>query len=768
MAPSSRWSRLVTWIAGAVVAALGLAVIVGWHTGNRAILQPFPGLIAPVYNTALSFLLCGAGLMAIALGWPRLALPCGGIAALVSLLNVAQHAFGVDLGIDQLLMEHFITTQTSHPGRMAPNTAVCFVLAATALLLEGARVPARRRAPIVGLLGSVIVALGAVAISGYLAGVQTYGWGSFLPMAPQTASGFAVLGLGVMAAAWRDGRAEALAAPRWLPIPVGVAVVTATLCLWQPMVSGRHAQIERTTAAEVAGLAHVIKAEMEVRVLPLIRMARRWEMRGQPARGVWEQDVQLILGHSAEFQAIEWDDPARHDRWVFPPRDHAADRDRDVAGEPRRRQVLAEARDRRVVRIRLAAEGARGDPALLVAVPIGSDGNPGGAILGVIRLRDLFAAILTPDVAPGYAITVADGPEDLFGRDAGSPLLAEEWGREGEVAISGGSWRVRAWPGPELLARSWSSVPEVMMVVGVLLAILLAWAVHLTQNLRRTLQTIREAVAQLASTSAELVASTAQQTAGLQQQAAAVAQTVAAINQVAESSAQAAERARGVGNAIRRTLAIGQAGRQAVEDSSSALGDVQRQVESTARDIVTLAERAQAIGEIIAAVDDIAEQTNLLALNAAIEAARAGEHGLGFAVVAREVKALADQSKAATVQVRQILGEIQRATQTSVLSTEEVTRGVGAAIGVGGQAGAAIKTLAETLAETARAAEQIVASSTQQALGMAQVNQAMQDVAQVEGRNDAAIRQFEQAARDLNTLSTRLAALVATGRTRAG
>ena len=103
-------------------------------------------------------------------------------------------------------------------------------------------------------------------------------------------------------------------------------------------------------------------------------------------------------------------------------------------------------------------------------------------------------------------------------------------------------------------------------------------------------------------------------------------------------------------------------------------------------------------------VNDVAEQTNLLALNAAIEASRAGEHGKGFAVVASEVKALADQSKKATTQVRQILGEIQRATNTAVLSTEEVTRGVAAAATVAAQSGEAIKTLADTLAETAQAA----------------------------------------------------------------
>src|SRR5436309_8969706 len=124
---------------------------------------------------------------------------------------------------------------------------------------------------------------------------------------------------------------------------------------------------------------------------------------------------------------------------------------------------------------------------------------------------------------------------------------------------------------------------------------------------------------------------------------------------------------------------------------------VKEKVEATAENILELAEKAQAIGEIIATVNDIAEQTNPLALNAAIEASRAGEHGKGFAVVAGEVKALADQSKKATVQVRQILGDIQKATNKAVLSTEEVAKGVSTAIELGTRAGETITALAQAL-----------------------------------------------------------------------
>jgi methyl-accepting chemotaxis protein len=271
---------------------------------------------------------------------------------------------------------------------------------------------------------------------------------------------------------------------------------------------------------------------------------------------------------------------------------------------------------------------------------------------------------------------------------------------------------------------------------------------------------IRDTVGQLTATSAEILASTSQQASGAREQAAAVAQTVATVNQVTQTSEQAAQRARCVGDTFQRTAETGKAGRQAIEESLAAKRHVQGQVETTAENILALAEQAQAIGEIIATVNDIAEQTNLLALNAAIEASRAGEYGRGFSVVAAEVKALAEQSRKATVQVRHILGEIQKATNKAVLSTEEVTRGVAQAIRLGTQASETMAVLADALSTTAQAATQIVASAGQQATGMAQIHQAIQNIDQVTRQNLAAMRQAEQAAQNLNDQGARLSGLL--------
>lgn len=298
-----------------------------------------------------------------------------------------------------------------------------------------------------------------------------------------------------------------------------------------------------------------------------------------------------------------------------------------------------------------------------------------------------------------------------------------------------------------------------ILLLGGFLALSIGTAAGVLLN-RAVSGPLRETTGVLASSAAEILAATTQQASSAAETSTAVVQTSTTVDEVTQTAEQSTERARAVAASAQRTAEIGQRGRRTVESSITAMADLKQQVESIADSIVTLAEQAQAIGEIIATVNDFAEQTNLLALNAAVEAARAGEHGRGFAVVAGEVRNLADQSKKATVEVRQILGDIQRATTAAVMTTERGTQQVEAGAAQVQEAGETIRTLAEAATEASHAAAQIVASAGQQAAGMSQIRQAMANIHEATQQTLASTRQSEQAAQDLNELGDRLLDLV--------
>jgi methyl-accepting chemotaxis protein len=203
-------------------------------------------------------------------------------------------------------------------------------------------------------------------------------------------------------------------------------------------------------------------------------------------------------------------------------------------------------------------------------------------------------------------------------------------------------------------------------------------------------------------------------------------------------------------------LNVAQQGTQAVEETVSSMEQIRRQVESIAQTILALSEQTQAIGAITTTVSELADQSNLLALNAAIEAARAGEQGKSFAVVAQHVRDLAERSKAATGQVREILEEIQRATNTAVMVTEEGSKGVEAGTSLAAGAGQMIHRIASEVEGGAQSNVQMAAAAHQQTAGVDQIGQAITSIQQAANQTMASTRQAERAARDLHTLAQSL------------
>ena len=292
---------------------------------------------------------------------------------------------------------------------------------------------------------------------------------------------------------------------------------------------------------------------------------------------------------------------------------------------------------------------------------------------------------------------------------------------------------------------------------GLLVALSIAIAMWIVRTASRRLGAFALTVG---SAAAEVLAGASQQVAGTAQQAVAVQETATTVEELVQTAEQSTERARAVADRAQEAADVAAAGHRAIDESTAGMEQIREQVTAIATTVAGLAERAQNISDIAAVVDDVARQTHMLALNASIEAARAGEHGRGFSVVATEVRALAEQSRAATAQVSGIVADIQQQTQTAVLATELGTKTADAGVRRVLEAGETIRQLAQTIAASSLAAEQIAASAGQQTVATTQISQAMRDLDDVMQHSATAARQSEQAARDLDDVAVQLKAFV--------
>jgi methyl-accepting chemotaxis protein len=284
---------------------------------------------------------------------------------------------------------------------------------------------------------------------------------------------------------------------------------------------------------------------------------------------------------------------------------------------------------------------------------------------------------------------------------------------------------------------------------------------QMVKGLKEVASQTRLAAESVNAATAEILASTQEQAAATAEQAAAVQQANATMGQISQSGAQISERAKQVATAAEATSTASAAGLQSVKNTTSTMEGIREQAEAVAENVIALSEKTQAIGDIIATVNDIAEQSHLLALNASIQAAAAGEHGRGFAVVASEMKNLAAQSKQATVQVRAILGDIQKGITSSVMLTEEAVKRADSGRQQAGVSDQTIRKLTENIEESVRAFQQIVGGSSQQQIGFEQVIHAFRNISVASQQTATSTKQSEKAAANLSTLAQELRGAVA-------
>lgn len=277
----------------------------------------------------------------------------------------------------------------------------------------------------------------------------------------------------------------------------------------------------------------------------------------------------------------------------------------------------------------------------------------------------------------------------------------------------------------------------------------------------RSLSTqIGAAVRHVQSSSTELQSAANQQASGAKESATAMTEITTTISELLATSRQIAESAQRVAHVAEETSSAARTGDHTAQKTHESVSNIKRQVDLIVTHMLDLGKKSQQIGGILEIINELAEQTNILAINATIEASGAGDAGKRFAVVADEIRKLADRVGGSTKEIRTLIEEIRAAVNTTVMATEGGSKAVDMGARQFMEVTTALKQITELLGTTTAAAREIELSTKQQATAVEQVNVAVSNVAKAAKETEVSSSQTLQTAGQLAGLSRELIRLI--------
>jgi methyl-accepting chemotaxis protein len=393
----------------------------------------------------------------------------------------------------------------------------------------------------------------------------------------------------------------------------------------------------------------------------------------------------------------------------------------------------------------LAAAGSRkrahdGGNLLEFWAPVTVAGKPEGAVIVGVSLartdraaRNLALSIaLASLVALALAVAVAASFMRRFGRK-----LEELVAKAGEIA--GGDLTTRV---PEEGADEMRSLAQAFNAMA--------------DTLRTVIRQIQEAGGAVGQFSSGITEVIQEQATSSSQQAASLAEVTATMEELSRTSHQIAGNAEAVKSSAEQTVEMAQQGTALVQESVEGMGKIKERVTDIAAKTLFLGEKSHEIGKVMELIKEIAGEIHLLALNAAIESAAAGEHGRRFAVVASEVRRLAEKTRESTETIRTLVSEIQSATQGSILATEQGSREVDKWRETINLTAGAFEEIIGMIEKTSEASMQISLATHQQTSANDQVVTGMRQVAEMVRLTASHMKESSASAAELKGMAAML------------
>ncbi|MDO8541211.1 MAG: ATP-binding protein [Opitutaceae bacterium] len=500
--PQRTWLERASTAFAVTLIVLGTVTASGWLLGRNELIQPFLGLPTLKFNSALCLAFVGAVLLGFefghrSLGWLGLA------PWLVTLLTLVQYAFHVDLAIDEAFLRDRLLVDTAYAGRMSPLFGFSIFISSSLLIWRTSRKAERARLFIEAVVGSVLAAAGFSILLGYAASLPAvYSWGAETSTSPVAAIGLLALGLAFVSLTWRETMKIDGEAPRWSPMPIIIGCMTLTTILWVGLRDRELAYVGKTTQSQIDALALTIKSELAQQVSMVELLARGRASVADTTTAGWIADARREFTQAQTVGCLSLSFVGRDGRtqWIHPLEgnesaigfDHFGDTlaagRRESAGA--RRSALEEVRNTGSPVISSTTQvllpGTRTlERGVAIYAPVARDGEVIGYIAADYAYRRLFAALTARlKLDSVYHVSLGIGGETVFESAPPNVVLNGELTLERNPTLAKRRVRIALTPSSATIAAERRYLPEVALLAGFGITLLLGLSVHLARNAR--------------------------------------------------------------------------------------------------------------------------------------------------------------------------------------------------------------------------------------------------------------------------------------------
>lgn len=396
---------------------------------------------------------------------------------LIALSTLLQYISGADFGIDQFFVDHYITTNTPYPGRMSAITAMCFILASLVFILSVVLPRYHFTVFFIRAIGVMLCVVSMIAFIGYVRDIETaYRWFSNTSaMAAHTSVGFFLLGAGVVVLTISHVRLLS-DSPFWLSGSIALFIVLLAI-EWSQHIRAQENQLLSAAVTKELDFMRVHTIERVNSTLSgFRRMAQRWRVSGGTPQNEWREDAKNYINDLSSLTTLEWVGDTYHIRWVEPLAGNERVIGLYVAYDEERLQTLESAK-RGGLTLSPPLDLVQGYQAIIAYAPLYINDRFDGFLVGIFDTQQFFSQRLSYLGDKNINVRITDGEKELFNVVSGTPVVNLSVSSD-IITVYDRKWQITLAPTKKFAKKYTSSLPQIILFVGVLLALVVSLLAH--------------------------------------------------------------------------------------------------------------------------------------------------------------------------------------------------------------------------------------------------------------------------------------------------